>query len=122
MMHPASRIDKFYVAKVKGIVSGDEIKKLKSGIILDHDKVYPSRVKLKKIDKKSSTSIVEITIHDGKNHEVKRLFEAVGHEVIKLKREAVAFLNLSGLKSGEKRRLTPKEVKQLYNVANVRDL
>lgn len=122
MMHPASRIDKFYVAKVKGIVSGDEIKKLKSGIILDHDKVYPSRVKLKKIDKKSGTSIVEITIHDGKNHEVKRLFEAVGHEVIKLKREAVAFLNLSGLKSGEKRRLTPKEVKQLYNVANVRDL
>jgi len=117
MMHPKSKIDKYYVAKVKGIVTSDEVKTLKKGIKLDNKKVYPSRVKLKKLDKKNMTSIIEITIHDGINHEVKRLMESIGHEVIKLKREAFGFLNLSGLKSGEKRMLTSKEVKQLYNMA-----
>ncbi len=117
MMHPKSKIDKYYVAKVKGIVTSDEVKTLKRGVKLDNKKVYPSRVKLKKLDKKNMTSIIEITIHDGINHEVKRLMESIGHEVIKLKREAFGFLNLSGLKSGEKRSLTSKEVKQLYNMA-----
>lgn len=117
MMHPKSKIDKYYVAKVKGIVTSDEVKALKRGVKLDNKKVYPSRVKLKKLDKKNMTSIIEITIHDGINHEVKRLMESIGHEVIKLKREAFGFLNLSGLKSGEKRMLTSKEVKQLYNMA-----
>ena len=117
MMHPKSKIDKYYVAKVKGIVTSDEVKTLKKGIKLDNKKVYPSRVKLKKLDKKNMTSIIEITIHDGINHEVKRLMESIGHEVIKLKREAFGFLNLYGLKSGEKRMLTSKEVKQLYNMA-----
>ncbi len=117
MMHPKSKIDKYYVAKVKGIITGDEVKTLKRGVKLDNKTVYPSRVKLKKLDKKNMTSIIEITIHDGINHEVKRLMESIGHEVIKLKREAFGFLNLSGLKSGKKRSLTSKEVKQLYNMA-----
>ena len=117
MMHPKSKVYKYYVAKVKGIVTGDEVKALKRGVKLDNKKVYPSRVKLKKLDKKNMTSIIEITIHDGINHEVKRLMESIGHEVIKLKREAFGFLNLTGLKSGEKRMLTSKEVKQLYNMA-----
>lgn len=117
MMHPSSKIDKFYVAKVKGVVTGDDVKKLKSGILLDNKKVYPSRVKVKRIDKKSMTTIVEITLHEGKNHEVKRLMESVDHEVLKLKREAFGFLTLGNLKSGEKRMLSPKEVKQLYNMA-----
>ena len=117
LMHPSNKIDKFYVAKVKGIVTGDEVKKLKQGILLDGSKVYPSRVKLKKIDKKSLTSIVEITIHEGKNHEVKRIFESIDHEVLKLKRESFAFIGLGNLKSGERRMLTTKEVRQLKNLA-----
>lgn len=118
MMHPSYKIDKFYVAKVKGIVTGEEVKKLKKGIIIDGKKIYPTRVKVKKIDKKNLTSIVEITIHDGINHEVKKIMKSINHEVIKLKRETFGFLNLSNLKAGEKRKLTPKEVKQLYNMAN----
>ena len=94
------------------------VKILKNGVKLDNKKIYPTRVKVKKIDKKSMTSIVEITIHDGINHEVKRLMEFIGHEVIKLKRQAIGFLTLDNLKSGEKRKLTNKEVKQLYNIAN----
>ena len=116
LMHPTNKIDKFYVAKVKGIVTKEEIIKLKKGIVLDGKKVIPSRVKLKKIDKTKLTSIVEITVHDGINHEVKRLMESIGHTVLKLKREKLAFLNLVGLKSGEKRMLNAKEVKQLYNI------
>ena len=117
VMHPSNKIDKFYVVKVKGIVTGDEVKKLRNGIILDGKKIYPSRVKLKRLDKKNLTSIVEITIHDGINHEVKKLMEAINHEVVKLKREAFGFLTLGNLKSGEKRMLSPKEIKQLYNMA-----
>lgn len=117
MMHPKNKIDKFYVTKVKGVVTKDEINVLKKGIILDNKKVYPTRVKLKKIDKKNLTSIVEITVHDGINHEIKRLMESIGHEVLKLKRESFGFLTLGNLKSGEKRRLSSKEVKQLYNLA-----
>ncbi len=117
MMHPKSKIDKLYVVKVKGIVTPNEVKKLKVGVKLDDKVIYPSRVKLKRIDKKKMTSILEITIHDGVNHEVKRLIKYIGHEVIKLKREAFGFLTLGSLKSGEKRKLTPKEVKVLYNMA-----
>ena len=84
---------------------------------MDDKKIYPSRVKLKKINKKALTSIVEITVHDGINHEVKRLMESIGHEVIKLKREMFGFLTLGNLKSGEKRPLSIKEVKKLYNLA-----
>ena len=58
MMHPSSKIDKFYVAKVKGIVTADEVKLLKKCVKIDNKKVYPSRVKLKKIDNKYLTSII----------------------------------------------------------------
>ncbi len=118
MMHPKCKIDKFYVAKVKGIVTPQEIKSLKSGIKIDNKMIRPTRVKLKKIDKKSLTSIVEITIHDGINQEVKKLMKMIGHEVIKLKREAYGFLTLGNLRSGEKRCLSKKEVKNLYLMAN----
>ncbi|MBQ9012797.1 MAG: rRNA pseudouridine synthase [Bacilli bacterium] len=117
MMHPKNKIDKLYVAKVKGIVTKEEINTLKNGVMLDNKKIYPTRVKLKKLDKNKLTSIVEITVHDGVNHEVKRLMESINHEVIKLKREVYGFLTLDNLKSGEKRVLSKKEVKQLYNIA-----
>ena len=114
--HPKNEIEKVYVAKIEGIIKGTEINKLKSGIVLDGVKCIPKRVKLKSFDKKSNSSIVEITITEGKNHEVKRLFESVGFSVSKLKRERVAFLSLGNLQSGEYRKLNPKEVKQLFSL------
>ena len=118
MLHPKNNIPKVYIAKLKGIIDGISIKKIKNGIVIDSVKCIPDRVKLKSCDKKSNTCIVEITIHDGRNHEVKKIFESVGYEVIKLKRESIGFLNLSGLNSGKYRKLTKKEVKQLYAYAN----
>ena len=114
--HPKNEIEKVYVAKIEGIIKDTEINKLKSGIVLDGVKCIPKRVKLKSFDKKSNSSIVEITITEGKNHEVKRLFESVGFSVSKLKRERVAFLSLGNLQSGEYRKLNPKEVIQLFSL------
>lgn len=118
MLHPKNKIPKVYIAKLEGIIDGYSIKKIKNGIVIDGIKCIPDRVKLKSADKKSNTCIVEITIHDGRNHEVKRIFESAGYNVIKLKRESIAFLTLQGLSSGEFRKLTIKEVKQLYAYTN----
>ena len=118
ILHPKNNIPKVYIAKLEGIISGYEINKIKSGVIIDGYKIIPDRVKLKSADKKSNTCIVEIIVHDGKNHEVKKIFESVRHNVIKLKRESIGFIDLTGLKSGEYRKLTIKEVKQLYAYSN----
>ena len=117
MMHPSNNIDKVYVAKIKGILLPSEIMALKNGVLLDVVKTSKAKVKVKKVDKESNTSIVEITIHEGKNHQVKRMFEAVDKEVLKLKRERIAFLDLRGLNSGEYRKLSHKEVSKLYVLA-----
>lgn len=114
MMHPSNNIDKVYVAKIKGILLPSEIMQLKNGVVIDGFKTSKAKVKVKKIDKDTNTSIVEITIHEGKNHQVKRMFEAVDKEVVKLKRERIAFLDLTGLGSGEYRKLSHKEVSKLY--------
>ena len=118
LLHPKNNIDKVYMAKIKGILSGLEIKKLEKGVIIDVVKTSPCKVKVKKIDKKNNTSLVMITIHEGRNHQVKNMFLSVGHEVVKLKREKIAFLDLTGLKPGEYRYLTIKEVKKLYSFNN----
>ena len=117
MMHPSNNIDKVYVAKIKGILLPSEIMSLKNGVLLDGVITSKAKVKVKKVDKESNTSIVEITIHEGKNHQVKRMFEAVDKEVLKLKRERIAFLDLRGLNSGEYRKLSHKEVSKLYVLA-----
>lgn len=115
LIHPRNEIDKVYVAKVKGLVTPADLKKLSVGVIVDGKKTSKAKAKLKKYDKKANTSIIELIIHEGRNHQVKKMFEALGYEVLKLKREQFGFLTLSGLKSGEYRRLTPKEVKILYS-------
>ena len=114
--HPKSEIDKVYVAKLNGIIKGEQINRLKNGIELDGVLVKPSRVKLKKVNNENNTSTVEIIIHEGKNHQVKRMFESVGILVDKLKRERIGIFNLLGLQSGEYRKLTPKEVAIIYSL------
>lgn len=116
LMKPNSEIDKTYIAKVEGILTGYDIKRLRKGIIIDGKKTSNAIVKLKNISKEKQTSLVEIIIHEGKNHQVKKMIEAVGKKVIKLKRERYAFLDLKGLKAGEYRRLSNKEVAILYSL------
>lgn len=114
LIHPKNEIDKVYIAKINGIMNGFEIKTLEKGVLIDGKKTAPCKVKVRKKEKESS--IIELTIHEGKNHQVKKMFETIGFKVLKLKREKLAFLNLSGLKPGEYRYLSIKEVKMLYSL------
>ena len=116
LMHPANEIDKVYIAKVEGILSGYDVKRLKSGIMIDGRKTAKCHVKVRSIDKKKNTCIVELVIHEGRNHQVKKMIEAVGKIVIKLIRERFGIFDLSGLKASEYRRLTAKEVHVVYSM------
>lgn len=117
IIHPRHAIDKTYVAKVKGIPTREQLRKLEKGIQLEDGKTAPAKTKLLSVDKKKDSSIIEITIHEGRNRQVRRMFAAIGHEVVKLKRERFAFLTLQGLSTGDIRELTPHEVKQLRTLA-----
>lgn len=114
LTHPKNEIEKVYVAKIKGLITKDELKKLCNGVVIDGFKTSKSRAKVLKIDKRTNSSVVELIIHEGKNHQVKKMFEAIGYEVLKLKRESISFLTLDGVKSGDYRELSIKEVKKLY--------
>ena len=116
LIHPRNEIEKVYIAKIDQAVNPKKIKVLASGVIIDGKKTAKAKVKIKKLDKRKNTSIIELTIHEGKNHQVRKMFEAIGYNVVGLKREKLAFLDLSGLKSGEYRHLTIKEVKTLYSL------
>ena len=115
LMHPKNNIEKVYVAKIKGLIGKKELLRLSNGVFIDGKKTSKAKARIKRYDKKSDTSIVELTIHEGRNHQVKKMFEAIGYNVLKLKREKYAFLDLQNVKSGEYRILNPKEVKKLYN-------
>ena len=117
LTHPSSNIEKTYIAKVSGL-TGYEVKKLREGVIIDGKKTSKAKVHIKKYDKKNDKTIVEITIHEGRNHQIKKMFETINHEVIKLKREKYANLELTGLKTGEYRKLTNKEIAILYSLIN----
>lgn len=116
LMHPSSNIEKKYIAKVNGLVTGYEIKKLREGVIIDGKKTHRAKVNLKSYDKKSDKSLVELIIHEGRNHQVRKMFEAINHDVVKLKREKYANLDLTGVKPGEYRHLTNKEIAILYSL------
>lgn len=116
LMHPSSNIYKTYVARVDGIVKGYDIKRLKDGVMIDGVKTAKCHVKLKSVDAKKEKSIVELTIHEGKNHQVKKMFESLGYRVSKLRREKYANMDLTGLKTGEYRKLSNKEIAILYSL------
>lgn len=116
LMHPSNEVEKTYLAIIEGVMTTEEIYKLKEGVVIDGIKVTPKRLKIKKKDLEKNKSKVEITIVEGRNHIVKKMFEAIGHPVNKLTRERLAFLDVKGLQSGEYRYLTNDEVKQLMKL------
>lgn len=117
LMHPRHTINKVYVAKVEGIPTKESLKRLEKGIMLEDGKTAPAQVKLMTADKKKNTAIVRLSIHEGRNRQVRRMFEAIGHGVQKLKREEYSFLTLKGMNPGDVRPLKPIEVKHLRELA-----
>ena len=116
LMHPSNGVEKTYIAKIEGILDKSAIEKLKRGVVVDGRKVKVVRFKVKKKDIVKETSLVEITIIEGRNHIVKNIFKELGYSVEKLTRVSLDFLNIDGLKSGEYRELSIKEVKRLYSL------
>ena len=116
LMKPNSNIDKLYIVKVEGILTGYDVKRLREGIIIDGKKTSKASVKIKSISREKNTCMVEMIIHEGRNRQIRKMIEAVGKKVIKLKRERYAFLDLTGLKVGEYRKLSNKEIAILYSL------
>ncbi|KAF1304222.1 MULTISPECIES: pseudouridine synthase [Enterococcus] len=117
LTHPKHQVDKVYVAKVKGIADKRRLAPLARGIKVEGKKTAPARFTILSTDTKAETSIVELTIHEGRNHQVKNMLMAVGYPVQKLKREKYGELTLGKLRPGEYRELNKKEVSSLLNTA-----
>ncbi|ADG82476.1 pseudouridine synthase [Thermincola potens] len=117
LIHPRYKVDKTYRAVVQGIPGEDKLAALRNGIMLEDGPTYPARVKmLKQIN---GNGLVEITIHEGRNRQVRRMFDAIGHPVLKLKRTRFGFLELGNLQPGQYRALSAAEVAKLYDLVTV---
>jgi 23S rRNA pseudouridine2605 synthase len=113
IQHPSHEVNKTYVAIVKGTPSSVRIGKLEKGIMIDGQKTWPARVRIIKSRKIEST--LEVTIHEGKKRQIRKMLDAVGHPVKSLKRTAYGELKLGKLEPGEYRLLSLKDLKKIFS-------
>lgn len=111
LMHPSSAVRKTYLAKVRGVPSESALERLRTGIVLTGRRTLPAVVRL--VRRPGDNPWIEITIVEGRNRQVRRMLEAIGHPVQKLRRTAYAGLEIGNLPVGGFRRLTPGEVERL---------
>lgn len=116
LTHPAYKVEKTYRVKIKGIPSKKSVDSLRKGVKIGRIKTLPARVNIVKVKEKNSW--INITITEGKNLQIRKMCEAVGHPVVRLIRIKYAFLTLRNLKAGEYRYLTEREVEK-FNTAAV---
>lgn len=112
LTHPKHEINKVYEALVKGVPSDEEIKKFETGLEIEDYITSPATFILKKVEP-NNNSLVRITIHEGKNRQVRKMCEAIGHKVITLKRISIGPIALNNLQEGKWRRLSEKELESL---------
>jgi 23S rRNA pseudouridine2605 synthase len=115
MMHPSREVSKTYQVKVSGILSDEDIRLLEDGVRLEDGMTAPAKVKKMKLT--DANSWIELTIHEGRNRQVRRMCDAVGHRVMKLKRARVGPLDLKGTPLGTWRELTPAEINAALKAA-----
>jgi 23S rRNA pseudouridine2605 synthase len=111
VLHPSRKIPKTYMVKVKGIIDDNKINKLRQGVRLEDGRTLPAKVKFAR--QSENNSWIEIAITEGKKRQVRRMVEAVGHPALKLRRVSINGIRLSGLKIGELRPLTERELREL---------
>ncbi len=111
ILHPSHESTKTYEVVVKGVVSQGKIRKLEQGIEIEGKKTWPA--KILQVKKQGPACRLVISIHEGRKRQVRRMFEAIGHPVINLKRTAYGKLQLGSLKSGAYRFLTPEDMKKV---------
>ncbi|TCZ81252.1 rRNA pseudouridine synthase [Paenibacillus albiflavus] len=117
LTHPKHHVPKTYHATVKGVPHGSVLDKLREGVLLEDGITAPAEVEYVDVDLENKQSVISITIHEGRNRQVRRMFEAVSYPVQKLKRVKFGALLLNGLPRGKFRILTPKEVKEITDEA-----
>lgn len=114
LMHPSHEVEKTYEVKVKGRVSDPVLETLATGVPLEDGMTAPATVTYQEYDRKTDISHITITIHEGRNRQVRRMVEHFGFRVHNLKRSQYAGLSLKGVKRGAYRQLTREEVQELY--------
>lgn len=118
LMHPKFAVEKQYNVKVEGIVNREKEEVLLQGVEDQGDLLKVKGVTIRKINKRPNTSILKVILQEGKNRHIRRLFNKIGHPVLKLKREKFAFLTLQHLQPGDYRALTAEEVNQLKRISS----
>ena len=113
----SSHLEKVYEVSVSGLVQGETLHKLEKGVYLEGTKTLPCKIKVTHKDVEHKTTILMIKLVEGKNRQVKKMFEAMGHKVKRLHRLQVGTINLKGLTPGHYRLLKPQEVKELKTMA-----
>ncbi|MEN6520542.1 MAG: pseudouridine synthase [Armatimonadota bacterium] len=113
LTHPSHEVRKTYVATVRGAVEENELQQLREGVQLEDGMTAPAEVKLLNTSPDGRRSVVEITIHEGKKRQVRRMLNAVGHRVEHLARTKIADIKIGNLPSGAWRHLTDAEIKRL---------
>ncbi len=112
IQHPSHEVKKCYEALVDGRPSTKKLRDLAAGIELEGRRTSPARLAV--VDARARTTLISIIIHEGRKRQVRKMFEAVGHRVIDLKRTSYGGLQLGALPTGGYRRLTPKDLKKIF--------
>mgnify|MGYP004504515235 FL=1 len=111
--HPKHEIEKTYNATIRGSITKEEIEKLRSGVEIDDYKTKPAKVRILKTDEEKNLTRVEVIIHEGRNRQVRKMFETIGKNVIALHRSKIGNIEAKSLKLGEWRYLKSQEVNSL---------
>jgi 23S rRNA pseudouridine2605 synthase/16S rRNA pseudouridine516 synthase len=121
LAHPSFGVEKTYIAKVRGRVTPQTLQRLKQGIELDDGPIAIDRGRILQQQADARHSMVEVTLHSGRNRIVRRMFDALGHPVVELVRRSFGPLNLGTLRSGAMRQLTKVELGQLLTLSRAAD-
>jgi 23S rRNA pseudouridine2605 synthase len=119
LMHPSHEVNKTYVVKVPGIVPQEKLDLLRVGVKLEDGMTAPAFVNLIAYDHEKNSTLFNITIHEGRNRQVRRMCDFIGFPVRELKRTKMANLNVNGLGKGRYRELTEQELAELKKVARI---
>lgn len=111
--HPKHEIEKTYNVTLRGVIEKAQIQELEKGVKIEDYITKPAKVKILKIDSEKNISRIQITIHEGKNRQVRKMCEAVGKKVLALHRAKIGFLDVKDLKVGQWRYLTKKEIEKI---------
>ena len=115
LTHPKNEVNKTYNVTLKGIIKEEEIEQLKNGVKIDETYITkPAKVKILKIDEEKNISRIQITIHEGKNRQVRKMCEVINKKVLALHRSSIANIEVKDLKVGKWRYLTKKEIENLH--------